>query len=127
MLKLGFSLRTLAEIVSLKYVKENSDTYWVSKVHVPVWGRILYLLKLADWEGIKEESRYWAAKGPSRKRFSCSTDALLCYEQEKENAAYLLPILFTSETAEGIALLFQYQSEVGIADTYLAEERRRII
>ena len=41
-LKLGFSLRTLAEIASLKYIKENADIHWVSKVNIPVWGRILY-------------------------------------------------------------------------------------
>ena len=62
-------------------------------------------------------SRYWAAKGPSRKKFSWSTEFLLCWEQEKDNTAYLVPILFTSETVEAIDSLFQYWSEVRIADT----------
>ena len=51
------------------------------------------------------------------KKFSWATESLLCWEQEKHNAAYFLPTLFTPETVEAIDSLFQCWSVVGIADT----------
>ena len=51
------------------------------------------------------------------KKFSWATESLLCWEQEKDNAAYFQPTLFTPETVEAIDSLFQCWSVVGIADT----------
>ena len=201
-LKLGYSLRTLAEIATLKYIKENADTkviefqkfmylyegeysiyannaravyrkrkayipeelpeeedvkavrsYWINeilricrKVKKNGIGRDDYRqlskttlvrlitfnarrggepskLKLADWEGVKDDR--WKRRtdieqlnDPVEKTLAGRLK--LCYvkgKKKKDNSNSLMPILFTSETVEAIDSLVQYRSEVGIADT----------
>ena len=86
-------------------------------------GGELSKLKLADWEGVKDDR--WKLRtdieqlnDPVEKTLA---DRLkLCYvegKKQKDKSNSLVTILFSSETMEAIDSFVQHRSEVGRADT----------
>ena len=80
-------------------------------------------LKLADWEGVKDDR--WERRtdieqlnDPVEKTLAARLKLYYVEDKKKkDNSNSLVPILLTSETVQAIDLLVQHRSEVGIADT----------